>query len=231
MKAFVLGASSGSIGEATAEVLHNKFDMDVVTHDCKSPDPEHQFGWEVPLGAYSEFVESEALVVTVGRTAMDGFDSISKEEIEAVIYGSLTLPLLCAREYVACREDRGGRIVLVGSYAHEHPFTTGTAYCAAKAGIDMAVRTMAWELTDQKYRVFGLHPYHVPGTGMWEQVQEGVMFNKGMTREEADAYAEKDLKMRLMHKEEIGELIGIALTEPTMQWLSGSSLKPYGGTR
>lgn len=233
MKAIVLGAreGSGNIGQETAEHLRVALDMTVVTHDCKSLDAGHQFGYEVPLGMYEEFRDAEALVVTLGRTTMDPFDRITPQEVEAVIYGSLTLPLLAAREYVACREERGGKIVLVGSYAHRHPFSTGTAYCAAKAGINMAAQTLGWELTDMGYRTFAVHPYHVPGTDMWSQVQDGVMQNKGMTADEADAYAEKDLKMRLMRPTDVAEMIGLLLTEPTMEWLSGTNVELFGGTR
>jgi NAD(P)-dependent dehydrogenase (short-subunit alcohol dehydrogenase family) len=230
MKAIVLGAREGNIGGATAQALRD-LDMTVVTNDCKALAADHQFGYEVPLGMYQDFVEAEALVVTLGRTTMDPFDSITPEELEAVIYGSLTLPLLAVREYVACREHRGGKIVLVGSYAHRHPFSTGTAYCAAKAGINMAGQTLGWELTDMGYRTTVVHPYHVPGTDMWSQVQDGVMQNKGMTPEEADAYAEKDLKMKLMRPADIAELIGLILTEPVMKWLSGTNVECFGGTR
>lgn len=233
MKAIVLGAreGSGNIGDETASHLRQTLDMDVLSHDCKSLDKKHKFGYEVPLGLYQDFVEAEALVVTLGRTTMDPFDRIDPEELEAVIYGSLTLPLLAAREYVACREDRGGKIVLIGSYAHRHPFSTGTAYCAAKAGIDMAGKTLGWELTDRGYQTFVVHPYHVPGTDMWSQVQEGVMRNKNMTLEEADEYAEKDVKMRLARPTDVAEVVGLLLTEPSLRLLSGTNVELFGGTR
>lgn len=231
MNAYVLGAREGNIGGAIAKHLAKDLDMTVETHDCKSVDPNHQFGYEVPLGKYQTFVESQALVVTLGRTTMDPFDVISPEEIEAVIYGSLTLPLLAAREYVACRENRGGKIVLIGSYAHRHPFSTGTAYCAAKAGINMAGQTLGWELTQMGYQVFVVHPYHVPGTNMWNKVQDGVMCNKDMTHDEAEDYARKDLKMPLMEPQDIAEVVGMLLTEPSLRWMSGSNVELYGGTR
>jgi NAD(P)-dependent dehydrogenase (short-subunit alcohol dehydrogenase family) len=232
MKAIVLGAleGTGNIGDETALHLRHTLEMEVVTHDCSVGLHKNPFGYEVPY-LYEDFRDAEALVVTLGRTTMDPFDKISPEELEAVIYGSLTLPLLAAREYVACREGKGGKIVFVGSYAHRHPFSTGTAYCAAKAGLDMAGRTLGWELTDKGYQTFVLHPYHIAGTPMWEKVQDGVMRNKDMTREEADAYAEKDLKMELMRPTDIAEMIGLVLTENVLQWMSGSNFELFGGTR
>jgi NAD(P)-dependent dehydrogenase (short-subunit alcohol dehydrogenase family) len=229
MKAVILGArtDSGNIGDETAKHLERTLDMSVVTDDCYNASKDK---FEIPY-LYQDFEEAEALVVTLGRTSMDPFETITEEEIEQTIYGSLTLPLLAVREYVACRMDRGGKIVLVGSYAHRHPFSTGTAYCAAKAGIEMAGRTLGWELTDQGYKTFVVHPYHVPGTPMWSKVHDGVMENKVMTHDEAQEYAEKDLKMPFMQPHEIGEVIGLLLTEKKLEWLSGTSVELFGGTR
>lgn len=227
MKALVLGAreGTGNIGQETAEHLRQAYDMTVVTDDC-----EMNFGgYGVPN--IEDFDDSEALVVTLGATSMAPFDTAEPDDIIKVINGSLLLPLLCVREYVSRRHGRGGKIVLVGSYAHRHPFSTGTAYCAAKAGLDMAGRTLGWELTDKGFHTFVVHPYHVEGTPMWEEVQQGVMETKRMTREEADAYAHKDLKMSLMKPHEVGDMIGLLLTEPTMRWMSGGNVELFGGTR
>lgn len=229
MRAIVLGAreGSGNIGDETAKHLTHSLDMSVTAHDCFNPQEQK---YEIPY-LYEEFANAESLVVTLGRTSMTPFHLIGEEEIEAVVHGSLTLPLLAVREYVSCRLDQGGRIVLVGSYAHRHPFSTGTAYCAAKAGIDMAGRTLGWELTDRGYQIFVVHPYHVMGTPMWEEVQKGVMESKGMTRLEADDYALKDAKMELMTPTMVGDFIGMILNEPSMRFMSGSNFEMFGGTR
>lgn len=229
MKAVVLGAreGSGNIGDETAQHLRFSLDMQVFAHDC-----------QLSLGHYGihpevleQLDDAEALVITLGRTSMEPFDRIPPSELEDVIYGCLTLPLLYVREYVERREGKGGRIVLVGSYAHRHPFTTGTAYCAAKAGLDMAVKTLGWEMTDKDFQTFAVHPYHVFGTPMWKKVHDGLMEHRNMTADEASEYAEKDLKMRVMKPHEIGEMIGLLLTEPTAQWLSGTNIELFGGTR
>jgi NAD(P)-dependent dehydrogenase (short-subunit alcohol dehydrogenase family) len=112
------------------------------------------------------------------------------------------------------------------------PFTNGTLYCAAKAGLDMAARTLGWELTDRGYRVHVVHPYHVNGTPMWAQVEQDVMRTKNMTWEEADAYNRKDLKMPdLLTPEEVAEVITTLVTVPAMGWMSGQPVNLYGGSR
>jgi NAD(P)-dependent dehydrogenase (short-subunit alcohol dehydrogenase family) len=233
VNAIVLGSSEGrtekpNIGDAVTFVLTEQFDMTVEESNCMSthglmPD------YILPLGL--NYADAEALIVTLGRTSMEAFPTAPPREIEDVIRGCLTLPLLAARHYLEAREGKGGKIVLVGSYAHSHPFSTGTAYCAAKAGLNMAARTLAWETSDLGFRTFIVHPYHVVGTPMWDTVQDGVMHNKSYTREEADNYAEKDLKMPFMSPREIADVIGMLLTERSLEWLSGSNVELFGGTR
>lgn len=202
--------------------------------------------------AYDTFrrEDPDALIITLGRTYKDHFAEVRDYEIHNVIKANLIMPLEAARRYVqACEDEAAERhrvakeagsvesyerrrhIVFVGSYAHNHPFTNGTLYCASKAGLDMAARTLAWELTDRGYRIHIVHPYHVQGTPMWEQVEQDVMRSKGMTWEEADAYNRKDLKMPdLLTAGEVAEVIVNLVRNPEMDWVTGP-IELYGGSR
>lgn len=225
-KAIVLGANpdGGNIGSVTASLMLNE-GWDVESHDCYVPAKKC---FDVPHEL--DFVSADALIVSLGATVMHDFNQVTSEQIERVINACLTLPIQCANEYVAER-GRSGKIIFIGSYAHRHPFNSGTAYCAAKAGLDMATKTIAWETTDLGFRTYCIHPYHVPGTPMWEKVQENVMANKGMTREEADEYALKDAKMPLLSACEVAETVMMLLDNRAMNWASGSSIELFGGTR
>lgn len=231
-KAIILGAEKGSmnIGDVTDEFFVGKGWL-TYPDNCLMKGYASQF-YGIPAGL--PFEEADALVVTLGRTSMLPFDKTEDDEIEEVIRGCLTLPLQCAREYVQRRlgaREEGGRIVFVGSYAYRHPFSTGTAYCAAKAGLDMATKTMAWEVTDKGFTVNCVHPYHVEGTPMWEKVQAGVMQNKSMDRHEADEYAYKDVKMPLARPGELAAMIYNIVNSHETKWTSGSSIEMFGGTR
>lgn len=190
-------------------------------------------------------VDADALIITLGSTYKDHFTEVKERDLLRVLRACLELPLIAARRYVqACESarekaayhvdglSRSRHIIFTGSYAHDHPFTNGTAYCAAKAGIDMAARTLGWELTDHGYRVHVVHPWHVKGTPMWQEVEKGVMESKGWTKEEADAYADRDLKMpRGLRANDVAQIVRILLEEPAMEWLSGGGLELRGGTR
>jgi NAD(P)-dependent dehydrogenase (short-subunit alcohol dehydrogenase family) len=222
-----LGArrNTGNIGDAVATALE-KHGWSVFSSDCEIAPGEFEVPDSGPILA-----SADALVITLGRTAMEPFDRIEDREVVDVIEACLTLPLLAARRYVRSREEKGGTIVFTGSHAHRHPFSTGTSYCSAKAGINMAAQCLGWELTDKGFYTHVVHPYHVPYTAMWEQVQEGVINNKGMSREEADAYSLKDAKLPLMKPSQVADVVRLLLEYPLAKYLSGTNVELYGGTR
>lgn len=218
-------------------------------HGYEQGEQGHYRRYEAPSADRFRDLNADALVITLGATYNGHFLEIPDWEISRIIGANLILPLECARRYVQTREpareaiQQGkyeasysekphSRIVFVGSYAHDHPFTNGTLYCAAKAGLDMAARTLGWELTGNGYRIHIVHPYHVNGTPMWKQVEKDVMRSKGMTMEEADAYNRKDLRMpHLLTAPEVGSVISSLLNVPEFGWMSGTSLRLYGGSR
>lgn len=230
-KALILGASvreqeQKNIGSTISHQLEVE-GWNTQPHDCYN-------GWSNQYSVPTRVDwDVDALVVTLGRTAMAPIDEMEPAVLEDVIRGCLTLPLLCVQRYVQERSpNRGGNIVLIGSYAHNHPFSNGVAYCAAKAGLNMAGRTLGWDLTKRGYNTWVVHPYHVAGTPMWEQVQEGVMETKQMSREEADEYAKKDLQMpTLSSADDIARAVAMLLSQRVSSWMSGSNIELYGGTR
>ena len=142
--------------------------------------------------------------------------------------------MVCDRcEHNEPSNDHRGHIVFVGSFAHDHPFTHCTSYCTAKAGLDMAARCLAWELMPIGFHVHIVHPYHVQGTPMTEEVRKGMQEGvHKMKPDEAVAYQYKDLRMPdLLTPEDIAMMVGTLLNNPTMQWLGGTSINMYGGQR
>jgi NAD(P)-dependent dehydrogenase (short-subunit alcohol dehydrogenase family) len=223
MKAVVLGASRANIGAAVRDhLIGDGWDVDAT--DCLDPDGVYR----IPNLDFKTF---DAMVVTLGHTRMVEFDQATEDDINEVIRGSLVLPLMAAKAYVQERNSRGGAVVLVGSYAHDHALTNGAAYCASKAGLAAAVRELAWELTPLFFFHI-VHPYHVPDTPMGARVVQALMEAKGMTREEAEAYQRKDLRMpHHLEPVEIAEVIGWLLSEPAAKWTAGSGINLYGGSR
>jgi len=232
--AIVLGARPGNIGGAIVDRLNRTPGWMADADDCKSqsrtlgpPGSEEYVAPEL-----NELGEYEACVITLGKTLTNPIGHQDRHQIHKVIYGSLELPLTCVAQYVNARGDKGGKIVLIGSYARNHPFTHCTTYNAAKAGLDAAAKALAWELMPD-FSVHIIHPFHVSGTPMTAQVLKGM--EQGvhhMSPAEAEAYQRKDLRMpNLLTPDEVADMVRVLLTEPVTKWLAGASLDMYGGTR
>lgn len=237
-RAIVLGAREGNIGGAIAERLC-RAGIIAQEDDCYT---EH--GYAPPVE--EELEPYDFCVVTLGTTHMEPFSEVSQEDFAKVITGSLWLPLEAARRYVharsRCQREVGldvtedepiGKILFIGSYAHNHPFTHCTSYCTAKAGLDMAAKTLAWELMPEGFDVHIIHPHHVQGTPMTDAVRKGMKEGvHRMTDEQAEAYSRKDLRMPdILKPTEIADMVLWLLTAPEARWLSGTNVEMYGGVR
>lgn len=125
-KVIVLGSrpGTGNIGDAIGVRIAEE-GWDVKEDDCHN---ELLDGYISPPWLKDESKDADALVVTVGATSVVPFWEQTPGGIEEVLYGSLILPVQAALEYVKGRgRETGGRIVFIGSYAHRHPFSNGTA--------------------------------------------------------------------------------------------------------
>ena len=253
----VLGARDGNIGGAIASRMDQLNDWVTVSDDCYRDD----LRWAAPkyvAADSSELGKYDACVITLGVTDIRPFGDTNDWDIHKVIYGCLELPLTCANNYVrgrrqcgmcggrmmragsldVCREcganrqaDGGGTIIFIGSYAHNHPLTNSTAYCAAKAGLDMACRSLAWELMPE-FKVHIIHPHHVTNTPMSEKVLECIEDTQSVSRMMAEEYTRKDLRMpNLLTADEVAAMVEFLLTVPAAAWTSGSGINMFGGSR
>jgi NAD(P)-dependent dehydrogenase (short-subunit alcohol dehydrogenase family) len=233
-QAIVLGARPGNIGGAIVNRLNERQPGWWIAHgdDCWREFPHATPRYVSPSRV--ELEDYDACVITLGVTHMQPFEDQTHIDIHNILHGALELPLLCANVYTRARAEHGwgGHIVFIGSYAHDHPFTDCTTYCVAKAGLDMAARSLAWELMPD-FKVHIIHPHHVQGTPMTDKVREGMMTGAHhMTAEEAEAYSRKDLRMPdILKPEEIAQMVEFLLTNPVADWLCGSGLNMYGGVR
>lgn len=72
-------------------------------------------------------------------------DSVSADEWERVIAVNLTAPVFLMQAVLpGMKEQRGGAIVNVGSYASVSGAAAGVAYTASKAGLLGATRNVGW---------------------------------------------------------------------------------------
>ena len=228
-KAVVLGTSeavgSNNIGDAIYKNLKDH-GWEVVPSHCWDEDAR---GYRIPNFKYAD---TQALVVTLGMAQSEPWlQSDFELDVAAVVHASLLLPLAALHQWAQERQQDGTAVV-IGSYAHDHVLTHSTAYCAAKAGLAHAVRSLGWELAGHGLFFHIVHPYHVPSTPMGKRVVQSMMANRGMTLKEAEDYQRKDLALPdHLTPTEIAEYVGWLVRAPEAQWMSGQGLNLYGGVR
>lgn len=176
----------------------------------------------------------DALVISTGLAIIRPYGAYSDIQIEKIIEANLIVPLLAARRYIVERqsENIGGRIIFIGSYAHDHVLSNSVPYCAAKAGLAHATRALAWDMTSKGFLIYCVHPHSVSDTPMTEKVIAEIAYSKGLSLEQAREYWKKDLRLHArLTKGEISQVVEHLVTGTLTPHLSGANIDLYGGER
>ncbi len=106
------------------------------------------------------FERLDVLVNNAGIEKKIPFVDIPKEEWDKTLGVNLTGPFLCAQQAAKkmIAQGGGGRIINISSVHEDLPMPTNAAYCAAKGGLRMLMRTMAVELAPHGILVNNVAP-------------------------------------------------------------------------
>lgn len=238
-KAIITGSDSG-IGKATAVVLGRQGYSVGVTYRSdesgarETADEVTAAGGQAVVrqldvtdfervpGTVAELADAlgglDVLVNNAGTGHSDAFLDLTLEQWQEVIDTDLTGAFLVAqagaRRMVS--DETAGRIVNVTS-VHEHiPLPQASAYCAAKGGLGMLTKSMAYELGEHGITVNAIAPGEVatPMTGQ---------------HEEDPTQADRPIPLgRPGDAFEIGEAIAF-LASPEASYATGSSFVVDGG--
>jgi glucose 1-dehydrogenase len=108
----------------------------------------------------SDFGRLDILVNNAGIEFKKPFLEYPLDRWQKILAVNLTGPWLCAQ--VAARQmvkqGDGGRIINISSVHEDLPMPTNAAYCAAKGGLRMLMRTIAVELAPHKITVNNIGP-------------------------------------------------------------------------
>jgi len=127
---------------------------------------------EVVESALDQFGRVDILVNNAGVIwPLEEAADADPDEWAYNIATNLIAPFTLVRNVLPLMHDQGyGRILNISSDAAFTPVPGGSAYCAAKAGLDMFSRVLAQELAGSRVTVNTLYPGHVD-TPMQEDIR------------------------------------------------------------
>jgi NAD(P)-dependent dehydrogenase (short-subunit alcohol dehydrogenase family) len=155
---------------------------------------------EQQLGPADIVVANAGVIFPVGNTWQVGAERWAYN-----VGVNLTGAFYAARAFLPAMVDRGsGVLIFVSSGAATHPVAGWSAYCAAKAGVDHFVRTLASEIDQEglELRAHALYP-GIVSTAMQEKI-------RSVTHEEfaqVDRFRSYHEQGQLRDPEEPGTLI------------------------
>jgi NAD(P)-dependent dehydrogenase (short-subunit alcohol dehydrogenase family) len=127
---------------------------------------------EIVESALEQFDRVDILVNNAGVIwPLEEIVEVDPEEWAYNVMINLVGPFFMVRNVLPVMVDQGyGRILNISSGASSTPILGASAYCSAKAGLDMFTRTLALELAGSKVSVNLLYPGHVD-TPMQEDIR------------------------------------------------------------
>jgi NAD(P)-dependent dehydrogenase (short-subunit alcohol dehydrogenase family) len=127
---------------------------------------------EIVESALEQFDRVDILVNNAGVIwPMEEIVDVDPEEWAYNVMINLVGPFFMVRNVLPVMVDQGyGRILNISSGASSTPILGASAYCTAKAGLDMFTRTLALELAGSKVTVNLLYPGEVD-TPMQEDIR------------------------------------------------------------
>jgi NAD(P)-dependent dehydrogenase (short-subunit alcohol dehydrogenase family) len=226
-KILILGWDNGNIAEGIELAIREAYPTaDVACYAY------HQLRAQALEGLES-LATFDTIVFANGETHLDWIEDQPWDKIHSVLLNSLEASMQGTSQFVRHTLNAPYRknIVYIGSMAYNHVLNGSAPYCAAKAGLAMFARCMAWELAPKNYDVFCIHPSNTEGTPMTQATIEGLQRYRGLSRAQATSYWAASLpKDRWLNRMDIGHVVA-ELIDGQHQYLSGSPIELAGGQR
>ena len=156
----ISGRSEKSLEEAAMQLRQVNNDTDVGSHDvCRGDVQKACDAKQMIRSTVDKFGGVDIVINNAGVGIFEDVSEQSVEDWDCVISTNLSGVFYCCQAAIPYLRDRGGGwIINVSSLAGSHPFATGAAYCASKAGLDAFTRALMQELRFDGIRVSSVAP-------------------------------------------------------------------------
>lgn len=237
-KTVIITGASGDIGKAIAEKfallgynlalcsnlnnveydddLKEKYKLEIKKYKMNISD----YGQvrEVFNKIFSDFDSVDVLVANAGisenrKLIID----VTDEEIDDLVDVNLKGSIACCREFVKHAMDRGGKIVLIGSFVANYGCACESVYSASKAGLVGFCKALANELGNFNFNVNIVNPGFID-----------TKMNNNLSSAEKEDIEDMTPLMRLGQARDVAEAVAF-LSEDSGNFITGQLLNVDGG--
>ena len=224
----ILGARDGNIGGTIAYKLKQEGYKDVVCIDRvqHALDDNSSDLWHL-------YRQTDILIMCQGYTHIDWIENQSYKSIKQQLNDSLFTHMWQTNQFVQTTLDQPYKktIVYIGSMAYRNILNGSSVYCAAKAGLNMFARCMAWELAPKGYDVYVIHPGNVKNTPMADHTMKELQRYRGMTSLEAQLYWNTgNPRNTILSADDIATLVS-EICDDKLTYTAGNPIDLTGGQR
>lgn len=237
-KTVIITGASGDIGKAIAEKfallgynlalcsnlnnveydddLKEKYKLEIKKYKMNISD----YGQvrEVFNKIFSDFDSVDVLVANAGISEKRKLIiDVTDEEIDDLVDVNLKGSIACCREFVKHAMDRGGKIVLIGSFVANYGCACESVYSASKAGLIGFCKALANELGNFNFNVNIVNPGFID-----------TKMNNNLSSAEKEDIEDMTPLMRLGQARDVAEAVAF-LSEDSGNFITGQLLNVDGG--
>lgn len=237
-KTVIITGASGDIGKAIAEKfallgynlalcsnlnnveydddLKEKYKLDIKNYKMDISD----YGQvrEVFNKIFSDFDSVDVLVANAGISEKRKLIiDVTDEEIDDLVDVNLKGSIACCREFVKHAMDRGGKIVLIGSFVANYGCACESVYSASKAGLVGFCKALANELGNFNFNVNIVNPGFID-----------TKMNNNLSSAEKEDIEDMTPLMRLGQARDVAEAVAF-LSEDSGNFITGQMINVDGG--
>ena len=237
-KTVIITGASGDIGKAIAEKfallgynlalcsnlnnveydddMKEKYKLDIKNYKMDISD----YGQvrEVFNKIFSDFESVDVLVANAGISEKRKLIiDVTDEEIDDLVDVNLKGSIACCREFVKHAMDRGGKIVLIGSFVANYGCACESVYSASKAGLVGFCKALANELGNFNFNVNIVNPGFID-----------TKMNNNLSSAEKEDIEDMTPLMRLGQARDVAEAVAF-LSEDSGNFITGQLLNVDGG--
>lgn len=219
------GRNEATVKELASSIRHSGQQITGISADMGDPDQVTKFMDQV----LDEFETVDVLVNNVGQSPSRNFLRMDEGDWEDLFRVNLLAATRCTRRVLpGMRDQKWGRIVMIGSAASKYPAAALIDYAASKAALAATAKALARQYGKSNVLVNTVLPGYIR-TPMWERAASEIATSRQGDKEETFEGISKSIPLgRFGNPDEVADVV-LFLASDAARYVNGASIDVDGG--